>query len=548
MVYRISTSQECPTLCVHPILPALKCRQSADSVLQGHAHVSDIDSETADLMRKRARDLEGHYRQTDDISKPVGWDERIMSGIPDWWRSDRPSGNSMRRSLLDDMADTREGLYRVVEFHDRRAINRVTLYDTMTRQTNEIPADKASQVSEDGTIHVDEEYVRAEMAKMNQPMRMNSVSDQLWITAICPALLSEKCTLEQPYIVQGKGFQHKPIFCFDYHPDITETQALIDNLISAQDSHNQRRMTQLELFMNGVNASYVANKDAIAPEDMDAWLKNERGKIKLFQGTEAPQREFPAPFIIQGIGEFASEDQQMIPILSGIPPNAMGFQQSNREGAALYNQRVTAGLIMLQYFFSHFNRGLEHVFSYVDGLIQHFMTTEREVRLLSEPPEGADAQQMNKDQVMAWWVKVNEQTLQGLKNDISQGEYDFKPDPTKLGETARRQTWYELVELWKLIPPLFQDWPTFFEAWDNPIGQKLAANARQKMQQMAPQQEKTTALQQGDIQAQIMERGANAQKKLADAEAKKVQSKVKAVNDSIDAAQKLFPINSGVQQ
>ncbi len=513
-----------------------------------------IDPEVQVLMRKRADELEGIYRKRNESSRPIGWEERIMAGMLDNWRNERPSGWGRDRILLDDMTDTRDGLYRVIEFHDRRTITKIDLYDPQNRKVNTIPSEFAN-VPEGLTgqarqekVRQNQDYINGEMAKMGSPLKRTSQGDELWITAICPALLPEQPMLEVPYVVQGRGFQHKPIFAYDYHPDVTRTQSLIDNLISIQDSHNQRRMTQLELFMEAVNASYIAAEGSIAPKDIDTWQSRERGNIKFYQGGQPPQREFPAPWAVQGLGEFAAEDTQLLPQASGIPPNAMGFQQSSREGAMLYNQRVTAGLTILQVILGHLNRSLEQIFSYTDGLIQHFMTMERSVRLLGEPPDGMEGVEMDQNQTDMTWLKVNYQTLFGVLNDVSQGEYDFKPDPAKLGETTRRQLWYELVELWKIVPEPRRDWAVFFDAWDNPIGKKLAVKSRQVDKQMAEIGAAQQQIQQAGAQAKIGETQASAQKKVADAQAKQAQAKLKGVSQAFEIAKEMFPVNAGVTQ
>jgi hypothetical protein len=417
------------------------------------------DPATADLMRQRAKDIEGSFPKD---GKPQGWINRVWNGITDDFLGQGFEG-TRDRVLVDNLSDARNGLYRVIEFHDKRQMTKRTVYDPTTRNIRVIEGDEDEGETDKQTLY--EQSI-----------------DQLWISAVCPRLLPEKPLLEKPYPVQNRGFQFKPIFCYTLHPDMTRGRAIIDSVMGAQDSFNQRMMTELELIMDAVNPDYVALKGSIAPEDLPAWMSKERGVMKFYKDAAMqPDRESPLPQAFQGVGEYGEKSAELVQKLSGISPNMQGFKETNREGAALYNQRVQAGLTMLNYFLSHIQRSMEQIFGYCDRNVQEFLTMPRAVRMLGEPLPEMEGVVMDQKMKDYYWLQVNWPTLDGVLNDVSQGEYDFRPDQTQLGQTAKQMKYVEMLELFKVIPPQFAPYDLLAEAWDSPYSKKVVAYIRQQM-------------------------------------------------------------------
>src|SRR3972149_11186938 len=113
-----------------------------------------------------------------------------------------------------------------------------------------------------------------------------------------------------------------------------------------------------------------------------------------------------------------------------------------------------------------------NVFDYTFPWIQKFMTFERTLRLFND--EGDP-----------YWLAVNRETLEGVMNDLTKGEYDFKPDIAAIGETARK----EAVATLAGVSALFSADPVMGMAvgaailriMDVPEAKKLAAFAEQRI-------------------------------------------------------------------
>lgn len=423
---------------------------SAERVIQ----MFNITGEKAATMRKNAALYETRWKGT---TTPQSFIDQIVSGMVDWWNSssrrghegdERGYGGTGKGSWIDAWMDVRSGIYRVVEFHDRRRVIKNYAYDPAGDQTIEAPEE------------ANNDPMKLQEFKDQNPDKkhFDNGKDEFWITAICPRLLEDDSLLETKYSIQDRGFQFKPVFWDTFHPDVTKSTAILDNLVSVQDFTNQRMMTWLESVMKGVNPDLLVEKGSIEPEDMDTWLSKARGKIKFFKrGTMTkPEREHPMAEVINALSGGMEMIWGMRTELSGISLNQMGMKDSGKEGAHLFQARIQAGMTMLEGPFSHLKRSMEHIFRYCDATLQKFMTMPRMVRLLSEPPKGIEGVVMDQQQQDVYWLKVNWQTMDKMVNDLSQGEYDFKPDINAIGKQAKQTAFLELKEIMDTLDPKYR--------------------------------------------------------------------------------------------
>ena len=385
---------------------------SAEEILNMYAPF--ISPEDAQALMAEAEKAEGIRRRP---GMPVSWIQRIWRSALDYM------GQKRELTATDDYGDPANGIYRVIEFHDRRATSQV------------------------------HEFAPGIQSKIEQ--------EALFITAVVPYLLKDRVLFESPYPIQNRGFQVKPIFALDYHRDLLQSQSLLDSLLDPQDSFNQRRMSWLEWIMDAVNPDYTMPEGAVDPSNETEWMSKERGVLKRYKpiGGMKPEREQPLAQAAN-LESFAREDQSLIQQISGVSPNLMGFSETAKETGVLYAQRVKVGMIMLQPYMNHVERAMRAIFSYADRGLQIYMTFPRKVRLLNNESDPS-------------WLQLNMPSMMGVQNDITQGEYDFVVDTAKLGSTAKQAQFQEMLELMKVIPPQLMYWPEVFELWDSPSAQKF---------------------------------------------------------------------------
>ena len=454
----------------------------------------NLDPDKAEMVRERARILEGQYRE--GRQTPVAWWEKVRDNLLDFVED----GSSLRNNqegLISDVLDMRNGRYRTIEFHDRRDVMSRWVYSPMTRDKEQIPPDKLNERN----------YISWVMEKYPKAMLQDVSEQQFWITTVAPGLLPETCLLERPYVTQQRGFQFKPIFCYDFHPDLTQTKAIIDDLIYPQDSVNQREMSMLQWLLETINPHIDAPKDSISPEDMQAWTSRERGQVRFFnltgQSALKPEPRKPDAQAVDVMRMLSETNKDMITLISGVSPNFQGRSDTSKESGVLFSQRVQASLVNLAYVTIHVQRAMANIFSYTDRSLQLMLTTPRAVRILGEPPEGMEGIMLTKQQQDFYWLMVNQQTLDGVMNDLSQGEYDFRPDPRQLGATMKQLKWIEGMELAKVVPPDLMPWHMLIELWDMPTAKKIAEYVRRRLEAAdmlhAQQQQMQQAQLAGDI-------------------------------------------------
>ena len=454
---------------------------SAEEIISTY-NLNDIQMEVegqtisaAALLQKRAEDLEGKYR---GAGKPKGFLDRVLAGVLDFFD---PEGRKERylQYGVDDYSDLRGGLYRVIEFHDKRTIIETVLINLLSGEKIEVP----QVVMKDPDLY--KRFVKEQHALW---WEHNISRTEEWITAVCPKLLPERTLLEQKYPVTGKGFQFKPVFWYDFDPDNVESRGVLDNLMSVQDFFNQRMMSFLEWLLQMITPNWAVTKNSIGPEDKNSWQSAERGKIMEWDPNVAgaaqnPPKEIkPDASLGQALLNSANDVFALKDNLSGISPNSMGFKESSKESGVLYNRRVQAAMTMLEHPFAHIQFAQEQIFNFCDRNLQTFLKLPRAIRLFGQPPLGLEGVDMDPAQKNAYWVNLNMETVKGVLNDVSEGEYDFKADPTQLGQTAKQGIYMMNLEMFEKIAMADKDvalgiLPLILESSDSPDAKEMAAIA-----------------------------------------------------------------------
>lgn len=453
---------------------------TADEIISLYADL--IDEVTITAIQAADERVSGIHNK--DGIAPASWVDRVWSGVQDFFTraTITKKTSNYEGGVINDFVDSRMGRYRVIEFHDRRTKIHTILYNTQTRETKDLGEKKEEDKSLDApaitvqpapaaseTSQADAQVAQLNLQSGGGWMKKTYVQQELWITACAPWLLPNEMLYEKPYPVQGRGFQFKPIFCYDFHPDITKTQSLIDILIDPQDSYNQRRMSFLEWLMDAVNPNWVAPQNSIEAADLPTWQNKVRGKVMFAKmiGGQMPERLHP---LAEGtaLKTFSEEDRDLAEVLTNITPNSQGQAENKSESGILFAHRVQQAMTALSYFFGNVEFSMKEVFKYCDGNLQVFMDTPRKIRLLDDK---------NNPQ----WLALNWPTLQGVINDVTQGEFDFEADTVQLGETARQIKFAEAMEFVKTMPPQLVKWDVLFKLWDSPVSEEMAAFAAQMM-------------------------------------------------------------------
>ena len=429
-----------------------------------------IDPELLVKLRDSDRSIMG---DNPDPSKPKSWMTQIGDAAQQFF-SDYNEREQAGRNVISNLLDTRTGRYRVIEFYDRRMKVERSKYDPMSRGAIPVP-DKPED--EDQSVY-DERIAKI-------PGTMIEISrEEIWVSQCAPALYSDDVLMEKMLPIQDSCFPFIPIWCHDIHPDITKVANMITPLISPQDSVNQRLMTSLQLAMDAVAPPIKVQRGSIDPSDIEDWKSGDRrNRLLFYSGAQAPA-EYTAPAQIAGVlQEIAQEHQTFLEHASPITPNVRGVQEGSGESGKLFAQRVRQGMLMLASFMGNSTLAMQQIFRYCDRNIQKFMTMPRAVRLLDEKNNPN-------------WIQLNQETLAGVMNDVSQGEYDFVVDESQLGETAKQMQLATMMEVIHTVPPEYVKWSVVFKYIDFADSAEMSQYAEQVDQIKTGMAANNAALQQ----------------------------------------------------
>jgi hypothetical protein len=458
---------------------------SADEIIS--LHKKYLSPEVIDEIKKKARELEDHYRNK---TKPVSWWQRIGNVITG--RANRKDDSDI--SLLNDIMDTKTGLYRTIEWHDKRTDELEFIYSPITRQAVEIPMDKLG----------DDLWIEQTMQSVPAAMRIPISVERIWMSVAVPALLPDRMIVEMPHPVQGSGYQFKEIKCYDFHLDETQLQGIVDALKAPTEFYNQLMMSGTQLMLDELNPTIDYPTGSIPVNELQNWKSKERGLLRGYiaqaNGMKPEARKMDAG-VFQMIRVLMEETADMQDNKFGMGLNARGLQESAGESGVLFNARTEQTEVMLSHLFDNLVRAQREIFRYTDRSNQMFMSLERMIRI-------------NQDDSDPVWLQINQRTLEGVKNDVTQGKFDFYPDIASLGETQRKEAVNTLGQAVQLFSydPITQGMigAEVLRNLDVPAGKKLAdfVESRLGVAQMKEQQAALMEQQQFNQSAQQSEQQA----------------------------------------
>jgi hypothetical protein len=397
---------------------------------------------------------------SDFISKLTG---RASSYFRDIFASDD------YRALEEDYIFFNEGtgLFMLIEVHETRLREFMKLYDIMNNVTYDI-TDNVKR--DDGRTGYDNNKLQAIRQKFASPLDIKittGMSDEKYITTVFPEF--NMILQDEPYAIQNKNFMFTPIFAYNFHADIMQTQSPIDELLDPQKGYNKMRSVLLEIIMRTASVGWIVDEKAIEGYEGE-WANREIGGMKRAKHTMAGEqyiRPDRPPQIPQGIFESLQMDLQGIVsgIISGIPQANMGRLESKSMPASLFAQQTEQGHTMLQMLFDNIDKA-KHIITRnsVDN-IQAFLKEERWIRITQDSGEMG-------------YFQVNQRTIEGIKNDLSIGKYDIETSRTPYGRTKKETEFLKLLDIYKFISQISPEYlvpllPVLIKASDTPYRQEI---------------------------------------------------------------------------
>jgi hypothetical protein len=407
-------------VCYFPML-------SCEEIIRKHKKY--LGQETIDILRQKAREYEPVINKN---PKPTSWSERISGDVKRLWQRFR--GIPDNATSINEWMDSASGLYRVVEWHDRRTAVYKFAYSPVNQEYEAIP----TEYQDDSAYHsqVLEGLDDQGLPKFPGGFIHEVSVDQIWVTGICPALFPDKLLYEIPHEIQGSGFQFKKVDCYDWHPDPTAVQSIMDSLEAPTKFFNHEKMSMMALVGRALNPGVDAEENSIDPLEIDSWKTSADGMLRFYKHNRAKPEERRVPTEAFKLVEIMSQSsKEMIDYLSGVGQSAKGYQESAGESGVLYKNRISQTEVMIAYFFGQMEEMGHECFLYIDQMCDIKMKGIARVVSLTGNPEGPQ------------WLELNTRP----ENSLDNYHFNYIVDPRSIGESQRAEKFLTLAQLREMV-------------------------------------------------------------------------------------------------
>ncbi len=432
----------------------------------------------------------------------------------------------------EDWFDVTTGKFKILELHERRTERRMMAYDPVNNKQVDITD---SVLSKDNYTE-DTELVQKAMGQYPEASQPTwKLVKQIWISTVIPALNLK--VYDAPYAVQNGNFMFTPVFCYDFHADMTQTQSVIDELLDPQTDYNKRRSTMLEMLVRFSSIGYLVEEGAIDGFESDYTTK-EIGKYKrVKKGMLNSVKPEEYPTIPSDLFRDAEESKMLIEYISGATKAVRGIGEGSNEPAKLFIAKKDVSIQMVQHLYDNLDQAVLQVGQNEVANIQKFLTMPRIFRIVNPAPGEEGFLSINEPEVAI----ENGKVIQRIKNDITIGKYDVAISETPYGTTAREMEFLKLVDLMKFaieVDPqsAIKMLPVVIQASDTPYRNEflkaLGTMDQQKQDKEAQAQTAMLALQQAFQQLQLDKGKTEVQGKQIDNQEKQVQTQGVALDNT----------------
>lgn len=351
-------------------------------------------------------------------------------------------GTADERSYIlrnENWYDPLTGKFKVLEIHERRTTRRMMLYDPLQNKS----VDVTENILSKDQHTEDTELIQQQMKKYPEASEPSwKPVKQIWITTVIPALNLK--VADEPYAIKTKNFMFTPVFCYDFHADMKQTQSVIDELRDPQSDYNKTRSTLLEMLVRFSSVGYLVEEGAIdgfesdfTGKEIGTYKRVKRGYLNSVRAEEYPR-------IPPELFRNAEESKWLLEYISGTPKAVRGMSEGMNEPASLNRQKNQTAIQLIQHIYDNLDQAIIQIGENVISNIQRFMTMPRAFRIINDydKPEYLD---INKPELIIEEGK----SVQRILNDVTIGEYDIVISNAPYAPTEREMEFVKLVDVMK---------------------------------------------------------------------------------------------------
>lgn len=408
----------------------------ADRIIQ--LYVNNNPS-LAEYLDRRAIMMEGPRAR--ERRKRSGVSQfREYSGGPTQWTANKKTALGSGDNVFSesgrpstDYYDAARGMYRVIEYAERRMVVRKAIFDPVTGENWPIAP---THEKRPGFV----KYL-LDLLELDEGAVRERVMPEYWVMAAAPGLADDVMLIEVPYSVQDPfddlGIAHKITLCYDQHPDKAKHLGMVDLIRDPQEALNRRWSSKDDALTGFLNPRVVGYSQAFGKYYND-WVKGIGIPGSVLRLDGAPG-QYPKPELVfppAGMAQLLDGDIDLLMRFmeqsTGVNQNLRGFQQSGQESGAAFEYRAQRGETMIEPIVDNLKTSMLEHGSYLHSMLCTHLTEPRVLRIVGE--DGIQK-----------WMTVNGQQQGGTKFDVRSGfsRYDIRWDQSAYTPTARARYYAE---------------------------------------------------------------------------------------------------------
>lgn len=422
--------------------------------------------------------------------------------------------------------DPVSGKFDVLELHEKRTERRLII-----RDENERLYDITELTRENDGIRFNTEKINLvkEHYKINGEAKLE-LHNRRFLTTVIPAFRIK--VNEQPYPFDSKYYVYIPQFCYDYHADQLKAQSIIDDLKDPQAHFNKAQSLKLELLGRYANKGWIVDENAIAGYEED-WSTERiapfrRVRAGYINQIKPEEGQTISPDLIRD----PVETQEIMKVISNADDEIRGRRSSDVTSGRHFIAKEQQQTRSFSYIFNNVNNSARAVCELAVKFIQHYITTQRIIRITEPGVNEIKEIAVNKSEYAIEEGKI----IERIKNDMTIGEYDIEISDAPYSANAKEIEYSKLIDLFNAVisvnpqkaDMLLED---IVELGAFPNGQKILEKWR-KLEQPGPAQ-----LQSAEIMRKLQDiiTQLNIQDKAEEIKAKKLDNLEKAQRIKIKA-------------
>lgn len=364
--------------------------------------------------------------------------------------------------------DEKTDRFRVLEYHENRTKKKMILKEQVTGEEWDI----TKQVQTEDERGYDNDKVQEIRSRFEMPTIRRDIGREKYITTILPALYLK--LQDEPYPLQDDYYNYQLLFAYDFHTNIENVQSVVDELHDPQVSYNKRKSTALEYLNRMSSIGYVLEEGADDTYE-EEWKNRQIGGVRHVRtGFFDRWKQDHPPALNQQLAQIEMQERAEIEDISGVNKSQKGQQESAGMPARLFEAKREQGDLMLEYLFDNIDFATLHIGRRSTSLIQHYATEERIHRITRDVDKPYD-------------LVVNQRTVEGIKNDLSKGKFDFEVSHAPYSRTAKQVEYLKLLDLMDYVKEIAPQMamtmlPILIKASENAYKNELLAIVNQQLQ------------------------------------------------------------------